>query len=203
MKISMNPVVKYLRELSVVVIGIAITVSIGLWINDINNHKDLKLYLNAIKLEMEENMVIISFRLEHLQKSIGYVNYLRSHDKESLNADTIRSYGGGGGYYSIGMFYYKATAFEMFKNSGFMRFMDDKQLLIDIWNVYSGLEELKDDVEIINQMKLEEIKQDKLKSKDKDFIPMYDFHIETSMFHDLQEVYERQLKNIKETAESF
>ncbi len=44
-KKSMNPIVKFLRELLVVVTGIAITLGTGVWINNNNNKKDLKQYL--------------------------------------------------------------------------------------------------------------------------------------------------------------
>ena len=54
-KKTIRPIVKYFRELSIVVVGVAITVGIGLFVNNSNNRKDQKQYLNAIKLELEEN----------------------------------------------------------------------------------------------------------------------------------------------------
>ena len=38
------PIIKYLRELSIVVAGIAITVGIGLWVNNNNYKEDQKQY---------------------------------------------------------------------------------------------------------------------------------------------------------------
>jgi len=55
-KISIKPIVQYFRELSVVVIGVAVTVSLGFWVNNKNNEKDLTEYLTALKIELEENI---------------------------------------------------------------------------------------------------------------------------------------------------
>ena len=55
-KFQILKIVKYLRELSVIIIGIAVTVLTGLWINDRNNTQDIGLYLENIKMELQNNL---------------------------------------------------------------------------------------------------------------------------------------------------
>ena len=175
----MKKVLKYLRELSVVVVGIAITVSIGIWINNRNNEKDLELYLDAIKLELEQNIKDIDLIIESMQQSVAYANYLATHDKDSLNRDTINSYSNV--FYQIQSISYKTNAFEMFKLSGVMRLMDDRELLLSIWEGYTFLDELKTLLEWGFQLKFEEVKKElpMLAAGKTDFIPMYTFYTVT------------------------
>jgi hypothetical protein len=90
---SMNPIIKYLREVSVVVIGVAVTVGIGLWINNSNIKKDQKQYLDAIILELKENAENFDNYAKMLQKSVRYSNYLHSlNDIKSINGDSTNYY---------------------------------------------------------------------------------------------------------------
>jgi len=137
--------VKYLRELSIVVIGVAITVSIGLWMNKKSNEKDLKQYLSAIKMELEENAEKIDRYIQWLQKSVRYADYLKLNDKKSLNKDTLIYYAhtndqGLGCYYMHSPKVFTANVFETFKLSGFMRQMNNKELLKTIWGAYTKME---------------------------------------------------------------
>ena len=172
----MKKILKYLRELSVVVIGIAITVSIGIWINNRNNAKDLEMYLDAIQLELEQNTKDIELIIESMQRSVDYANYLRAHEKDSLNRDTINSYGDA--FYTIQTITYKTNAFEMFKLSGVMRLMEDRELLLAIWEGYTFLDEAKTLLEWGFQLKFEEVKKELplLAAGKTDFIPMYTFY---------------------------
>jgi len=118
---------KYLREISVVVIGVAITLSASYWISQRGEKRDLKLYLNAIKLELEENIETLEGAIEDLKPSVRYSNYLGSVDAKSINSDSIDSYGDV--FTVLKMYSFQTNAFEMFKNSGHMRLIDDKELL--------------------------------------------------------------------------
>ena len=88
----MNKIGKYLREISVVVIGVAITLSVSYWISNKSEKRDMALYLNAIKLELEENIKTLERAIENLEPSVRYSNYLKSQDAKSLNSDSINSY---------------------------------------------------------------------------------------------------------------
>ena len=118
-KLSMQTIGKYLRELSVVVVGIAITFGISNWISNRNSEKDLEQYMNTIKLELKMNIEAFEEEINVLDESVNYTRYLQSHDRESLNSDTIQEY-----EHTISQirdYRPKYNAFEMFKSSGSMR----------------------------------------------------------------------------------
>ena len=154
---SKNKIVKYLREVSVVVIGVAITLSASYLITRSNEKRDMRLYLTAIKMELEENIRVFERRSVELQGSVKYSNYLRSNDKDALDADTISHYQNA--YHNIPSFSVKTNAFEMFKTSGIMRLQKDKELLLALWDVYLGLTEIKIALDRFLEMKLDEIKE--------------------------------------------
>ena len=152
-KIKSLKIGKYLRELSVVVVGIAITFGISNWISNRNERKDLKLYLNSVKMELEANIKHIDNQINILEHLDGYSRYLLSHDKKSLDPDTLSSYK----YIStVSTVVFQTHAFEMFKTSGSMRLMRDKELLESIWKVYTCLETLKLNFDEYYKLKIDE-----------------------------------------------
>jgi len=179
----MSKIGKYTREVSVVVIGVAITLSITLWISKKNEKRDMALYLNAIKIELEENITTIELMIDYLQPDIEYENYLATHDKKLLNEDTLGYYAN----YNCYRFYdyaLKTNAFEMFKSSGVMRLMDDKELLLSIWNEYESVTSLNALYKKHSDSKWENMEKDLLfverrtleLSKLPNNAPMYNFY---------------------------
>ena len=169
-KIVMTKIGKYLRELSIIVTGIAITVGIGLWTNNRNIKKDHKQYLEAIILELNENAESFETYAKRLQKSVRYSNYLLSHgyahdpsthDLKSLNSDSI--YWGYAGTDPDGIGWgnsepvtlYNEDAFEMYKSSGIMRQLGDKELLLTIWRVYHHMRKTQNTIDHFIQYKHE------------------------------------------------
>ena len=80
LKNSTKKIGKYLREISVVVIGVAITLSVSVWLGNRNEKKDIALHLHAIKMELEENEKNLENLIERLKLAAEYTNYLLSHD---------------------------------------------------------------------------------------------------------------------------
>jgi hypothetical protein len=182
---------KYLREISVVVIGVAITLSVSYWIVVQNEKRDMALHLRAIKMELQENAGDIGKLVETLKPACRYTAYLRSHDKKSLDKDSLNSYSSLC-YAAPQNFTFKTNAFEMFKTSGTMRLMDDKDLLMEIWNAYDGILNLKEAVDIHNKLKWDFMEKEiSLVDVDKDgkvewdMIPMYDFYKKTGISNNL------------------
>jgi len=147
-KKTIREIVRYFRELSIIIAGIAITVGIGFWVNNNNSQKDLKQYFEAIILELNENVENFDNYARGLQKSVRYSNYLNSTGTKSLNQDSIDYYAfdnedglGWGNWKPVIL--YKKDAFEMFKFSGTMRQLDDKELLLSIWRVYQVMESVQ------------------------------------------------------------
>jgi len=157
----MSKIGNYLREISVVVIGVAITLSLTFWISNSNERKNLSLYLNALKMELKSNSEKSDLFTKWFQKSANYANYIQLYSEKSINQDSITHYrqsdndGVGWGHtYSYTIF--DKNAFEMFKTSGAMRQVDDKELLMAIWQVYSKMENVQLFLDMCFQIKREE-----------------------------------------------
>ena len=164
---SMKPIIKWLRELSVVVAGIALTFGITYLVSIKNNNEDMKQYLAAIKMEMEQNADEFDFQARMFNKSVRYANYLKTNNYTSLDKDSLFYYaytnftdGDGFGYmhfeYPISSM---TNAFEMFKTSGVMRQMKNKKLLMLMWQAYTKMEVSKSDIKDCYKIKEEEIKK--------------------------------------------
>jgi hypothetical protein len=157
---SIEKIGKYLREISVVVIGVAITLFASFWITDRNEKREMSLHLAAIKLELEENLSMLDATNHYLiQPAVKYANFLRSHDKKSLNLDSLRYYVNSGTIYNASSITIKTNAFDMFKTSGNMRLVTNKELLLSIWDSYAILVEAKSNFDKHSEMKMEEMKK--------------------------------------------
>jgi hypothetical protein len=199
---------KYLREVSAVMVGVAITLFSGFWIAGNSEKRDVALYLNLIKLELEKNKDELDYTVKRLQPTIRYADYLRSHDKKSLNPDTIRAYAGE--YYNASPIMIQTNAFDMFKSSGNMRLVNDKELLLSIWDSYSNLAELKKIFDGFMQIKVDDMmKESELFSlydvaslSDEEIlknVPMYKYHVHISAPYLLPQLCEVHSKRISET----
>lgn len=132
---------KYLREVSVVILGVAVTLIATNWISNRGEKKDLELYLDAVELELEDNLKQLEIAKNFMNQAHRLGEYFKSTKLENLNADSIKP------YYNVlneaYLFVYKAGAFDMLKTSGAMRLIKDKELVLDIWQSYSNLERYK------------------------------------------------------------
>ena len=137
----MKDIGKYLRELSVIIIGIAVTLITGLWINSQNNGKDIKLYLENIKMELQNNLDDINMAKEYYDLASLYSDYLLTNKTQNLDPDTLSKYNVL--IKAIPFFTYKTSAFDMLKASGMMRLIKDKSKVKSIWDCYDQLEFLK------------------------------------------------------------
>jgi len=134
---------KYLRELSIVVAGVAITFIVSGWIGRHNEKKELQRNLAAVKTELEENLNTIGEAVEFYEQTGRFAQYLISDEPENLSPDSIAKYRALGIVGTIYTFNYKASAFEIFEKSGNINQIKDKKLLQSILNSYTLLEETK------------------------------------------------------------
>lgn len=199
---------KFLREIAVIVIGVAITLFANYWITNRNTEKDMALYLNAIKLELEENIKVLEeANSDLIQIAINYSDYLRSHDKKSLNLDSLIFYRNKTTF-NASLITVKTNAFDMFKASGNMRLVKDKKLLLSLWSTYTKLDELKQSFEGMQQMKMDEMKKyfylnnlpDEELLKDP---PMYDFYVNMFVPYVQRNISNITLKSLNETVSMF
>ena len=177
----MKTIVTYIRDFSIVVAGIAVT----LYVNDIvtnqGEKRDLKLYLNTIIMELEENKKEMNNVLDYLQPSADYAEYLSSHHRDSLSRDTLKIYEKV--FTAAQVFTFNTNAFEMFKSSGVMRLVEDKELLLLIWNTYSSINDLKYLLDMSFDMKREALTDliALAKQGEKINAPMYDYFTDVNV----------------------
>ena len=204
----MKSIGKYLRELSIVVTGIAITIGIGLWVNSKNNEKDLKLNLDAIRLELEENIMYIINRETALLPEYKYAEYLKSNKKNKLDFDIIKKFAQNG-YTNVDFIFFKTGAFEMFKSSGAMRLLQNKELMRKIWDTYFWLHRQEVAFEKLTQIKIDEILkyvEEKKKYPDKQIIPLYDFYVlgfYEFYYEGIKSTYNQLFEMLNETLSEF
>ena len=157
-KFSLKTVVRYIRDFSIVVAGIAVTLYVNDKVTCRGEKRDLKLYLNAIQLELADNLKTVDQAIEILKPTIRYSEYIRSLPKKSLNKDTLNSYADV--CYPLNAYTFTSNAFEMFKTSGTMRLIDDKELLLSLWDVYDTFAILKELIDWNFQTKWEDMKKE-------------------------------------------
>ncbi len=194
----MKAIVRYIRDFSIVVAGIAVTLYVNYKVTNQDEKRDLRLYLNTIKMELEENIKVFDEVIEYMQPSIRYADYVRSHDKKSLNRDTLNVYVNV--FSSSKSFTFNTNAFEMFKTSGIMRLVDDKDLLLSIWDVYTSINDLEEYLDLGFQTKYDEMKKLLALTKQGDVkdAPLRDFYTDSNMTYMMLQMSEETLKKSKE-----
>ncbi len=145
----------YFRELSIVIIGVAVTLYAGSVITGIKEQKDLDLQLNAIYSELEENSRRLDVIIEYHKEHELLRNYLFKvvDDPEIYNNDTIIKYDNV--LSTTTTFSYKRGAFDMFVNSGAMKLLSDRKQLLEITESYAMLDEFKHDNDLFFELKTE------------------------------------------------
>jgi len=183
-KKSMAKIGIFFREIAVVVLGVGITLSVGVWLNNRSEKRDVALSLNAIKAELETNAIAFEDYAKRLHKSTRYTDYIRSHDEKSISQDSIMYYvysnEDGIGWSSFTSETVLVTnAFEMLKASGIMRHISNKKLLETIWEIYSKMENSQKFLDDAFQLK-KDLCTDELKQVGKErknaTIPMFTFY---------------------------
>lgn len=175
---SMKAILRFIRDFAIVVGGIAITLYVNDRVKYQSEKRDIKLYLNTIKLELEENIYEINGDLALLQPLSNYSIYLQTHNENSLNWDTLMFYAPMRDKAPTG--WLKTNAFEVFKSSGIMHLMENRELLTDIWNMYAGILYLKEDIASYTETLRDEMKKEiafEINTKKKPYkAPMYLFY---------------------------
>lgn len=138
--------IKYLRELSVVIIGVAVTFIGSDWISNQKSKNDLKRYLEAVKIELHDNLEIIREKAEFYRYTGEFAHYLTSDLPENLSTDSLEylmEQGDFGVFSHIFTLTYKTSAFEMLKSSGTMHLISENALFQNIMDCYAGMEYIK------------------------------------------------------------
>ena len=153
-KNTFTRIVRYTRELSIVVAGIAITFLVNDCIGRRNEKNDMMRYLNAVKVELQENLSIIEEKTAFYDKTAALSRYLRSDKPENLSSDSIAAYSNVATFFFTTTF--KTSAFETLKMSGTMRLLDET-LLTYIIDCYRVTDEVKSNSDSYMQRKMDEL----------------------------------------------
>lgn len=149
----------YLRELSIVIIGVAVTFFISDIISTAKEKKDLTLQLNAIYIELEDNLENVNqlIKLYNNHNRLGGLLRQTITEPEQVNKDSLRKYEISAGH--MDLFSYHKAAYEMFVNNGGMKLLPDRELLLEIAGIYAMLEAAERENSLYNALKIHEIQQ--------------------------------------------
>jgi hypothetical protein len=146
----------YLRELSIVIIGIGATLSASNLITSCNGQRNLKAQLKAIYTELNENKVLLDNHIEMLDRYGQFRNMITSYtaSDQPIPQDSVMQYAhlldiG------IGSTLYKRSAYDLLFYSGNMLLIKDKKRLAAISDCYANLELISKTWDVINSMKRE------------------------------------------------
>jgi len=204
MKLKDLRIGNYFRELSVVIIGVAVTLFVSDLISTEKENNDLNLQLTAIYSELEDNLQRMDVLIDYYDK----LGHLRKYLLESVDStdsavnDSIRKYEHLA--YNTISFTYKKGAYDMFVNSGAMKLLKDREQLLNITESYSVLEEIKQEhdgyVSSKSHLFNEIYKMDKDKIFDKSILMSSEIPYIFN-FHALNSGMEIQAKEVKEQIE--
>jgi len=127
---------RYACELSIVVLGVLISLLISSKLSERNERNDLQLQLLAVRLELEDNLRFIDefiYYYDQVNLTKENINAGKWDDKDAWALSWCQN------------FYYKRDALDMLKNTGYLRLITDKQQLLDILECYHLMEIAKDD----------------------------------------------------------
>jgi len=139
---SGSSIFEYFRELSIVIIGVLITLFITNYISGSNKQKEIKGMLGFIRTELienKENLEWIQWRWEG-EQHIFKLALKNADNLKQIPADTLKKYN-----YAIGALYSLSTkkeSYELLKTSMLMQYVKDKNLLRKLSGMYGRLQNL-------------------------------------------------------------
>lgn len=131
--------IQYLKELSIVIIGVLVTLTITNAIGNYNRQQEIRGMMSFIKAELEENLENLDWmesRWEGEQRIFDAVMKNRD-DIHRIPVDTLSKYS-----YAIGALYglsIQSDSYDLLKNSMLMQYVKDKNLLRRLSRTYNEL----------------------------------------------------------------
>ncbi|MDR0937780.1 MAG: hypothetical protein LBN29_00265 [Mediterranea sp.] len=146
----------YLRELSVVIIGIGITLYASNLVASCNGQRNLDAQLKAIYAELRENNMLLEEHIETLKRYVRFRDMITSYttSDQPIPQDSVAQYANLLDI-GIGSTLYKHSAYDLLLYSGNMLLIKDKKRLAAIGNCYADLELINKTWDVINSMKRE------------------------------------------------
>ena len=143
----------FYRNLISVIIGIGITFGGSSMLQKCSERRETARIMSMVRDELDKNLAFVEEQKEQLTQehidAVGLAPYI--HAPETIPADTLLKYRGL--VTQLSEFTYTSDAFKVLKNSGQIKFVEDKNLLIRLFAAYEGLENFKRLVEAHNFLK--------------------------------------------------
>lgn len=149
-------IASYLRELSIVIIGILITLSITTAINNYSRQKELTGMLSLVTDELIENQRALEWTKMRWQGEQQLYTMLRENITDVLRipTDTFRHYA-----YTVGTIYdfqAKDESFDVLKNSVLKQYIQEKELIYELSAIYRYFNQLNTQLTIYTNQKKED-----------------------------------------------
>lgn len=124
-----SSVTRYLRELSIVIIGVLITLWITGMINDYNRQKEITNMMDLVREELEENLVEMKWLHQKWggEQHIWRLLQKNEYNPELIPEDSLRKYS-----YAIGAVHSldaKKDSYDLLKSSFLIQYVKNKDLL--------------------------------------------------------------------------
>lgn len=141
-KLSGTSIRKYFRELSIIIIGVLITLSITNAINSYTKRKEARGVLGFIKVELAENLEDIGLLQQRWEGEQRIFSLLTgsADNLEQIPADTLKKYS-----YAMGALYdfsARNESYELLKTSMLVQYVKDKSLLRQLSKTYGAFQSL-------------------------------------------------------------
>ncbi len=149
----------YFRELSIVIIGVLVTLAITDKVNESSKQKEVKETLQLVQLELQNNLEQLEKMKTIHHEDTRMLRVFRNHlkDIKAIPADTLMKYPNLFG--RILEFNPKKDAYDVFKSSALMQYVKDKVLILELMTCYSALSEIENAIHIYSEMKSEAIQE--------------------------------------------
>lgn len=143
----------YIRELTIIFIGFFVSLTITSVISDRTKEREVREGLSLIRLELEQNSVLIENEEFRINKQINGFNYFRKYDLEvrRMSLDSLYYY-----FETLNLtigFDPIQDAYDVFKSSGLMQYVSDKNFLQELISTYSTLLSLQKRLKFFDDMK--------------------------------------------------
>ncbi len=173
---------EYMRELSIVILGVAVTFISSALISSHNTRKDIRDNMSMIKIELEENIKKIDKAIEAIDKDVDAASAILSGDLRSIPTDTLVAYSNS--LTNISLFSYTQDAMEILKISSLAPHIENKQLLLGIIKSYEAMNSMKTAISyyLDNKKKALDDVTERLSPEERRAITSYDIY-------DLWELY--------------
>lgn len=144
----------YIRQLSIVVLGIVITFLGSDWISNQSRQKEVRAAMRLVIEELKYNKLQLKQFENEYETDCRMAILLIGHgfDSDRLPIDTLQKYKR---FTSIYTFSYTTDALEVLKSSSLMQQVSDKRLLLDVLHTYNKLKITSEEIKSYCDMKEE------------------------------------------------